>query len=602
MDKRLEEKLRLLPDSPGVYIYRDSLGEPLYVGKAISLRNRVRSYFQRDRLEARIRTMVEQVADFEYISTDTEVEALILENNLIKKYRPKYNVRLRDDKQYPYLKVTVKEEYPRVLIVRQITDDGSRYFGPYTQSIYDTVKVLNRAFPYRTCTNRRLKQGGRACLQFHIKRCNAPCINAVSKEEYQEMIGELIEFLEGKQERIMDRLTIRMQEAAKNLDFERAAELRDQLQTLRKLSEKQKITSEHQEDRDVIGLARNPYQAVVQVFFFREGMLLGRESHVLTGIGTESDSVVVAAFLKQYYELATFVPREILLPAPLLEEESSIKQWLSEKRGRVVQLSYPQRGSKKDLLNMAQRNAELVLLEEEHKEENRKQRTEGALQELKEFLDLPLLPRRIECYDISNIQGTNAVGSMVTFYEGKPKKADYRRFKIKTVQGPDDFASMEEVLFRRFKKFQEGDGSFVELPDLIIVDGGKGQLARARDVLSFYQLDIPVFGLAKEEELLFAVNRSEPICLPRNSPGLYLVQQLRDEAHRFAIGYHRQLRSKKSVKSVLDEIPGIGPKRKKSLLKKFGSVKGIRLASIEELAELSEITYQLAERIKEHLR
>ena len=606
---RIEEKLKLLPDKPGVYLMHDEDGEIIYVGKASSLKNRVRSYFRNSHEDMpKVQAMVSKIADLEWIITDSEIEALILESNLIKKHRPKYNIRLVDDKHYPYLKLTVNEKYPRIVITRSMQKDGARYFGPYTSSgaMNETLRLLRKIFPLRTCTNETLARQTRPCLNAHIKRCLAPCTNQVDPKVYQDMVREVILFLEGKQEDLVKTLEEKMNQAAENMEFERAAELRDQLNAVHQVMAKQKIISADMSNQDVIAMARGQGECCVQIFYIREGKLLGRDHYFLQGTDEMSRSEVITAFVEQYYSKASDIPQEILLQEEVIGQDL-LESWLTGIKGKRVYLHTPKRGEKLKLVEMVAKNALMTLEEEELTRQKKQMMTKEAVLELQRELGLEKPPFRIECYDISNIQGTNSVGSMVVFENGEPKTSDYRRFQIKTVEGPNDFASMQEVLTRRFKRALEENphdksAKFAKLPDLVIIDGGKGQLSAGREAMRRLGVDyIPTFGLAKEEELLFTEGRSEPIVLPRNSPSLYLVQRVRDEAHRFAITYHRQLRGKRAYKSVLDEVPGIGPKRKKALLKAFGSIKRIREASVEELAKVEGMTYPAAEALLEYL-
>ncbi|HHU31483.1 MAG TPA: excinuclease ABC subunit UvrC [Clostridia bacterium] len=606
----IQEKLKLLPDKPGVYLMHDEAGEIIYVGKASSLKNRVRSYFRPNPGDSpKVEAMVSRIADLEWIITDTEVEALILELNLIKKHRPKYNIRLVDDKHYPYLKLTVNEKYPRIVITRSMKKDGARYFGPYTRSgaMNETLRLLRKIFPLRTCSNETMARQTRPCLNAHIKRCLAPCTNQVTPEVYLDMVRDIILFLEGKQEDLIKTLEVKMNQAAENMEFERAAELRDQINAVRQVMVKQKIISADMSNQDVIAMARGQGESCVQIFFIREGKLLGRDHFFLQGTDEMSRSEIITAFVEQYYSKASEIPQEILLQEEVIGKEL-LERWLTDSKGKRVYLRTPQRGEKLKLVEMVAKNALMTLEEEELTRQKKQMMTKEAVLELQRELALKKPPFRIECYDISNIQGTNSVGSMVVFENGEPKTSDYRRFQIKTVEGPNDFASLQEVLARRFKraKAEAEEGSqgskFAKLPDLIIIDGGKGQLSSAREVM--HQLgvdDIPTFALAEEEELLFTEGKSEPIVLPKNSPSLYLVQRVRDEAHRFAVSYHRRLREKRAYKSILDEVPGIGPKRKKALLKAFGSLKGIREASLEELAQVEGMTRPAAETLLEYL-
>ena len=601
----LQKKLKHLPAKPGVYLMKDEQEQIIYVGKARALSSRVRSYFHSKKHQSvKVQALVEKIIDFEYIVTDTEVEALILECNLIKKHRPKYNISLKDDKQYPYLKITVKDQFPRVIVTRNVVKDRSKYFGPYTQvgALRETLRLLQKLFPVRSCKQSEVDKRTRPCLNAHIKRCLAPCNGQISTQQYGEVIEEVIMFLEGKQDSLLKRMAERMEKAAEQLEFEKAAELRDQIQAVEKVVAKQKIVSAGQEDQDIIAFARGYNEACVQVFFVRQGKLLGRD-HFFLRVNEHMDrSSIMTAFVKQYYSRAEQLPREILLQEPITEEELIIK-WLTDKRGSKVYFKVPQRGEKLKLVEMVARNALMLLQEEELSRRKKEMAGKQALLELQEQLSVEKLPGRIECYDISNIQGTNSVGSMVVFINGESRTDLYRKFKIKTVVGPDDFASMAEVLSRRFKRAVSEDGKgFENLPDLVIIDGGKGQLSAARQVMhQLHVAHIPTFGLAKEEELLFQEGRDDAIRLPRDSEALYLLQRIRDEAHRFAVTYHRNLRSKQSIKSLLDEVPGIGPKRKQALLKHFGSVKKIVEASVEELSGVDGMNLKAAQQVREYL-
>ncbi len=610
----LAEKLKYLPQAPGVYIMKNSSGEIIYVGKALSLKNRVRSYFQSSKNHSpKVISLVTQVADIEYILTDSEVEALILECNLIKKHRPRYNVRLVDDKSYPYVKVTLNEEYPRVFMTRKVVRDGARYYGPYTDAgaLRETLRLLKKVFPIRQCRQKSVDRQKRPCLNYHIRRCLAPCQGEVSTVRYLEMIKNVCLFLEGRHEELVRTLAARMEEAAENMDFEQAAELRDRIRDIEKVVEKQKIVSADPTDQDVIALAREGELSGVVVFFVRGGKLMGREHFIIDETSEMEDSEILTSFVKQYYIQVEYIPRDILLPAELTETEV-INAWLEEKRGARVYLRVPRRGEKARLVEMARKNATEELAQHRVREEQARARLEGALLGLKDYLELARIPRRIECYDISNIQGTESVGSMVVFTGGKPRPDLYRRFRIKTVEGPNDFASMQEVLRRRFNrglreqeeiaagKLEREKARFAEMPDLVIIDGGKGQLSAAREVMRELQVDpIATYGLAKEQELLYGEGSPEPVVLPRNSESLYLVQRIRDEAHRFAITYHRKLRGKRSLKSVLDDIPGVGAKRRKALVEHFRSMARLKNATIEQLAEVPGMTRPVAEAVYE---
>lgn len=606
------EDLKALPDSPGVYLMKDSAGKIIYVGKAISLKNRVRSYFQSSRnLNLRIRSMVEQVDRFEYITTNSEVEALVLECNLIKEERPKYNIRLRDDKQYPWVKITIKESFPQIYITRKIKRDGSKYYGPYTnvQALRDTFKLLRRIFPLRSCRHDLDRERiERPCLNFHIKRCLAPCTGQVAKETYQEIIKEVCMFLEGRQFELVNKLKQDMETAAKLLQYEKAARLRDQIRDIEKVLEKQKVVTVNNEDLDVFGLAQDRRGALVQVFQVRQGKLVGREYFSLTE-GDETQPVeIFEAFLPQYYDQSGFIPKEILLPLNL-ESMATLSQWLSGQRGSKVNLRVPQKGEKAELLRMAQENADILLKQERAREEQSLNRTTEILNQLRQDLGLEKPPLRIEGFDISNIQGQEGVASMVVFENGIPKGGEYRRFKIRTVEGPNDFAMLQEAVRRRFRKGLEEreqlateSGKFARFPDLLLIDGGKGQLSAVYEVLKELGLShLNLISLAKQEEEIFKPDSNEPIRLSRRSESLMLLQRVRDEAHRFAITYHKTLRDKRTKASKLDLVTGIGPKKKQLLLKRFGSVKRIKEATIEELMTVEGINFKLAESIKEQL-
>ena len=595
MTDLVAEKLKLLPDSPGVYIMKDARGKIIYVGKAIVLKNRVRQYFQSSRNQApKVRAMVSHVADFETIMTANEVESLILEANLIKKHRPRYNIRLKDDKSYPYVKVTVQEEYPRVFITRRVLRDGARYFGPYTNvtALRDSLKLLKRLFPLRTCRT----MPDRPCLEYHIKRCLAPCVGKVGEEDYRAMIHAVLLFLEGRTDDVERELEHRMALAAEAYHFETAARLRDQLTAVRKAAERQNIVT-GAGDQDALGMARSAAGVCVQIFFIRGGKMIGREHFLLRGSEEESDADILRAFLEQYYNQVTFVPREVLLPHAIDDAARAIiEQWLSEKKGGgQVALLTPQRGTKHDLVMMATGNAEKFLADEETRRSLADEQTLGAVEELGRYLGLKKPPHRMECFDISHNQGQETVASMVVFEGGMPKKSDYRRFKIKSAEGkPDDFLSMREVTTRRYVGLPED-----ELPDLIIIDGGKGQLSSALEIIrnEAGHKDVPVVGLAKQFELIFTEGQSEPVELPRRSQSLYLVQRIRDEAHRFAITFHRKLRGKRNLVSVLDHIVGVGPKRRQSLWSHFGTLDKIKAASVDELAAAPGMNRPAAESI-----
>jgi excinuclease ABC subunit C len=619
VSEHLQGILNTLPAKPGCYLMKNADGKIIYVGKAINLKNRVRSYFHSSaQQDAKTRRLVHEIADIEWIVVGSELEALILEMNLIKRHRPKFNVRLKDDKRYPYIKVHWTEPYPKVTVTRQMQDDGSRYFGPYTSAwaVYQTLDVLRRIFPYLTCDREISGQDKRACLYYDIKLCTAPCIGAIDQAGYRQMISDLMEFLNGRTEGILARLEVAMNKAAEELRFEKAAALRDQLKALQAIIERQKIVfASDYLDSDVLAMARADGEACVQVFFIRGGKLIGREYFILEGTEDTLDAEVMGEFIKQFYTESASVPRQVLLPQQI-EEAQIIQQWLRSRRsGDKVEIKVPRRGQSHDLIEMAAENAAETLQALRAQWEADAHKQEQALAELQQSLELPEPPNRIECYDISNTQGTAIVGSMVVFTRGVPDKKLYRRFNIASVVGaPDDFASMQEALTRRFRRWQatqeligqpgaKPDPSFGFLPDLIIIDGGKGQLSRAVEVLDQFDLlgKVPVVGLAKQQEEIFFPHKSHSLRLPRHSQGLYLVQRIRDEAHRFAITAHRKRRSKQGMASILDSIPGIGPTRRKNLLKHFGSVDMIRSASFEELTSVPGITQTVAESIKAQL-
>ena len=618
--ERLQAQLAAVPNRPGVYIMRNGEGEVIYVGKAANLRSRVRSYFGSPHsFETKVRRLVEQIADFEFIVTDSAQEALILEATLVKRHQPFFNVRLKDDKHYPYLKIDLGNPWPRVEITRRVQPDGgTRYFGPYASagSVRKTLDLVKKLFPWRSCTKTISGKDPRPCLDYYIHRCIAPCSGYCSREEYDNVIRQVILFLEGRADEVVRELRQKMAEAAEGWEFERAAVLRDQIRAVERVTERQAMATTEFIDTDVFGLARQDNQACVQVFFIRATKLIGRDTFTLEGVGDEPEEQVVASFLKQFYQSATYVPQRILLPCQVAEAPL-IQAWLSQMRGSKTKLVTPQRGEKRRLVAMAEENAREALQMMQAKWLADSGKTRAALEELQEELNLPTLPQRIECYDISSIGGTAAVGSMVVFLDGRPRSGEYRRFRIKTVAGADDYAMLQEVLRRRFKRASargepvegradEGAAGYDEswgiLPDLVIVDGGKGQLNAALDVMRDLGVaDIPAAGLAKQHEELFVQDMSEPIVLPRTSQALYLVQRVRDEAHRFAITYHRGVRQKASVRSALDAIPGIGPKRKRALLRKFGSVQRIRQASLDDIAATPGFTRALAEKVREGL-
>ncbi|HHH42080.1 MAG TPA: excinuclease ABC subunit UvrC [Chloroflexi bacterium] len=622
----LQETLQNLPTRPGVYLMHNAQGQVIYVGKAVNLRARVRSYFHASAQAAspRIAHLVREIARIEFIVTDSELEALILEANLIKRHRPRYNIRLKDDKRYPYIKVHWQDPFPKVTITRRLEQDGARYFGPFTSSaaVRETLETLRKLFPYLTCDRTITGRDERACLYYDIHLCDGPCIGAVGREAYRGIIAGLIKFLEGKTEEVVADLERRMQQAAADLRFEEAARYRDRLQAIAHVVEKQKIVSTLQTDQDVIAFAREEGDACVQVFFIRGGKLLGREYFVLEGTEEQADEEVLAAFLKQFYEEAAYVPPEVLLPEQI-EEARIIEQWLQRKRGDRVRLEVPREGMGRDLVQMAVENAAETLAVLRARWRSDRLRQEEALRTLGEVLALSHPPARIEGYDIAHTQGRETTGSMVVFVQGVPRKGDYRRFTLRTVQSGDDYAALREVLTRRFRRYAEvrqrqarglplnrGEAAWALLPDLLLVDGGKGQLQVALEVLEAFDLvgQVPVVGLAKEahtksatDERLYLPGRSEPLALPPRSPALLLLQRVRDEAHRFALAHHRTRRRKAGLASRLEEIPGVGPVRRRRLLQHFGSLEALRAASVEEIAALPGIPRAVAEAIKEHL-
>jgi len=586
----------------------------IYVGKAIILKNRVRSYFRESANHSpKIAKMVSLVERFEYIVTDSELEALVLENNLIKEYRPKYNTMLKDDKTYPYIKVTMGEEYPRVLFSREMKKDKSKYFGPYTSAgaVKDTIELINKLYKLRTCNRKLPKDCGkeRPCLNYHIHQCKAPCQNWVSSQEYGEQVEAALEFLNGNYGKILKELQEKMERASENMDFEEAITYRDLLNSVKQTAQKQKITDSEGEDRDVLALARDEQDVVVQVFFVRSGRLIGREHFYMTNVSEETKGQILTSFVKQFYAGTPFIPKELLLQEEI-EETEVIAQWLSAKRGSKVHIRFPKKGTKEKLVDLAARNAEMVLTQDKERIKREEGRTIGAVKEISGLLGLEKIVR-MEAFDISNISGFENVGSMVVYEKGKPKKSDYRKFKIKSVTGPDDYACMKEVLTRRFihgleegkdlkeKNIEEQFGSFTRFPDLLLMDGGKGQVNIALQVLQELHLDIAVCGMVKDDNHrtrgLYYNNQEIPI--DKNSEGFKLITRIQDEAHRFAIEYHRSLRSKSQVHSILDDIPGIGPTRRKALMKAFHNIGDIREASVEELSQIPNIPKNIAEEI-----
>ena len=610
IDDFLVEQVRQLPDSPGVYFMKDAEGTVLYVGKAASLRHRVGSYFgNRQKLSPKLNRMMARVSDLDFLVTGSEQEALIMECTLIKRHRPYYNVRLKDDKTFPYIKICLNEDWPRIYVTRLLDESQAHYFGPFAsvKSIRQTLKVLKTIFPFRSCSRAITGHDRRPCLEYYLKHCAAPCIGAVSKKEYAEIVKQVILFLEGKQERIMRTLKNQMKKAAETLDFEKASQIRDQVQAIESVIEGQRIATTVRGEQDVIAFASDKDRAYVLVLFIRNGKLVGRENFVLQGTSSEEPGQIMTSFIKQFYGSSPYLPPRLLLQYPV-EDKTVIENWLQSRRGSRVYIQVPRRGSKKQLMNIAIANAEqgLQLLKIRHPAAPSS--TAAVLAELQSALHLPHLPSRIECYDISNIQGKAAVGSMVVFTAGEPKPAHYRRFRIRTVSGANDYAMLQEVLSRRFKRKHQNNKNADQrstwdiLPDLILIDGGKGQLNAVLAVLNELSLEsLPVASIAKEHEEIFIRQQKEAITLPDTSPELHLLQRIRDEAHRFAISYHRKIRRRETFTSALDAIPGIGPNRKRALLQQFGSVPAISRASITELAATRGLSPGLAQKIKRGL-
>ena len=620
LSEKIQGILATLPTKPGCYLYRNAEGTIIYVGKAISLKNRVRSYFHSDSShDSKTRRLVREIADIEWIVVGSELEALILEMNLIKKHRPKYNIRLKDDKKYPYIKIHWNEPFPKVTVTRHMIEDGSRYFGPYTSAwaVHQTLEALRRIFPYLTCDRIITGNDPRACLYYDIKLCTAPCIGAISQAGYRQMISDLMDFLGGHSEHIVIRLQDDMQKASEEMRFEKAAAVRDQLKAIQSIIERQKIVfGSDYKDSDVIAMAREDGEACVQIFFIRAGKLIGREYFILEGTEDTADNEVISEFVKRFYTEAASIPEQVMLPQEI-EERIIISQWLRSKRGgKKVELVVPNSGQPQELVKMAAENASetLTALRAQWQADAHKQ--EQALSELQTSLNLPSPPNRIECYDVSHTQGVATVGAMIVFEQGVPSKKLYRKFNIEStsIGAPDDFASMEEMLTRRFRRWKgsqeteasvgsKKDAAFSFLPDLIIIDGGKGQLSRVVRVMEQFELldKVPVVGLAKQEEEIFFPHNSKPLILPRHSQGLYLVQRIRDEAHRFGITAHRNKRSKLGLASQLDSIPEIGATRRKALLKHFGSIGKIKEASIEELVSVKGMNETAAKNVKANL-
>ncbi len=602
----ITEQLRQLPTGPGVYLLKDAAGNILYVGKAANLRHRLRSYFGAvQKLSPKLQGMVARVSELDFFVAGSEQEALILECNLIKRYRPRYNVRLKDDKAFPYLKIGFNEDWPRVHITRRLEENGGRYFGPFAsaKSVRQTLKVIKGIFPFRSCSRTITGTDPRPCLDYYIHHCLAPCIGAASKEEYAEVVKQVILFLEGKQEVIVQELESKMNKAAEALDFEQAALLRDQIQAINRVIEGQRIAATVKGEQDVIAFASDKDQAYVQVFFIRGGKLIGRESFVLGGTRSEEPRQIMTSFIEQFYSSSPYIPPLLLLQHPV-EDATVIENWLQSKKGGKVHIQVPRRGNKKQLVGIIAENAQQGLEQLKIKQLAAPTTLAAALAEIKRELHLPRLPSRMEGYDISNIRGIAAVGSMVVFEQGRPKPAHYRRFKIRTVSGADDYAMLREVLKRRFKRSSNAAAadSWATLPDLILVDGGKGQLNVVLSAMRESGVgSVSAASLAKENEEIFIPRKAEPIILPRSSSGLQLLQRLRDEAHRFALGYHKKVHKRETFASALDVIPGIGPGRKRALLKQFGSVQAIRETSEEEIAATKGMTQSLAKKVKEYL-
>ena len=590
------EKVSHLPTTPGVYLWRDKYQRIIYVGKAINLRNRVRSYVQQDmNRSVKVTAMMRRAWDVETIQTKTEMEALILEATLIKEHHPKYNIMLRDDKTYPYVKVTVQEDFPRLFMTRRLERDGAKYFGPFTDvtAVHHVLRILRSYYPLRTCKSMKVE---RPCLQYHMHYCEGPCMKYVTVESYRRYIDDIVALFEGKQVQVIQEITSKMEQASEDLEFELAAKYRDDLLSIQKVQEKQRMVTQRG-DMDVLGMAIDGPMACIQLFFIRSGRLLGRENYFVQHEG-DSPDLVMTEFIKQYYGGSTFIPKELLLPMDSVDREL-FSEWFTSMKGQQVEVSVPQRGYKKDLINMAEENAQNFLAERRRQWQYTIDKSGGAVKKLAEVLDLPRLPERMECYDISHMQGAETVASMVVFEGGKPAKREYRRFKLKTVQGkPDDFASMAEIMERRY-----GNEKDWPMPDLIIIDGGKGQLNAALPVIRAMGVtDVPVISLAKRIEEVFVEGESESIILEHHTPELQLLQQIRDEAHRFAITYHRRLRGKRNLESVLDHVEGIGPKRRKALYKHFGNLDAMRVAELEELESVEGMNKKAALAVYEFFR
>ena len=612
-----EYHLKNLPSKPGVYLMKNSLGEVIYVGKAKILKNRVKSYFQNSKNHSeKVRVMVKHIAEFEYIVTDSEMEALILECNLIKKYSPRYNILLKDDKFYPFIKITVNDDFPRVFVTRNYSKDGSKYFGPYTNgtAVYETINLINKIFPLRTC-KLLIKEGGelvRPCLNYHIKKCFGPCGGYINKEEYGKMIKDVIDILSGKDTTVLKVLQSEMEEASMNLEFEKAADLRDKILAIEAIVEKQKIFKTMEGDEDFINIYRDEKDSCVQVFFSRDGQILGREHFIFENTAEDSIEEILEEFITSFYGGTAKVPRTIYVPA--LSNVELVEEYLTIKRGAKVWIKVPQKGQKREMLEMVKNNAKITLEKFKDKYLRDKEINKIALEELQELLDLEIWPSRIEAYDISNIQGVDSVGSMIVFEEGRSKNSDYRRFRIKTVKGANDYDSMREILTRRFShgleevkaiqesKLQFSAGKFSNFPDLIMMDGGKGQINIALEVLRDLNINIPVCGLVKDDKHATRgiIYNNEELIINRSSNLMQLIRRIQDEVHRFAITYHRSLRDKKTLHSVLDDIPNVGEKRRRALLMKFGSVDNIKSATLEQLLETPSINNKAAESIYQY--
>lgn len=613
----INEQLKKLPDSPGVYLMKDETGDIIYVGKANSLKNRVRQYFQSSKNHPpKVRVMVAYIVEFEYIITDSEVEALMLESNLIKKYKPKYNILLRDDKQYPYIKVSLGEPYPRIMKTRNVLRDKAKYFGPYINAgaVNQTIDLLKRFYPLRTCNKNLEKTGGRPCLNYHIGQCLGPCSGEVDIDLYMNMINEILLFLNGRYHELLDKIEGKMKKAAAEMNFEKAAEYRDQIHAVRTIMEKQKIVLNSDNDQDLLAMARDENNVCVMVFFVRNGKLMGRENYMVTANLEDTRGEITSSFIKQFYSGTALIPKEILVHDPIEEEDRIvIERWLTGKKDSKVTIKQPQKGEKKALLELVHKNAVEIMNQFSEKLIREREKSEGAVLDLGRFLGLAASPSRIEAFDISNTQGVQSVASMVVFENGKPKYSDYRRFKIKTIEGPNDYGSIQEVIFRRFRKGMderkamkeegtEEGRKFSRLPELLLIDGGLGHVNAALEVLNALNLNIPIAGMVKDErhrtkDLIYGGNKQN---IQSNPNVFQLVAKIQEEAHRFAIAYHKSLRGKTLVQSVLDEIPGVGRKRRVELLKHFGTIDKIKRATVEELCQVDGMNRKAAQQITEY--